>query len=264
MQPNLEPVTVSARIRNKGSAPGTEAVCLSVNGRMEDAKALTLAPGEEKEIAFLWKPGSSGTYQLEICGSPAAEYDAAETVGHDFRTYSTTPLAYYQGINRNLYIKADGFQGKNEYGILFHKHPYRGDFEAGVKISYEENTNPYAGAGIIVKNDMASVSTEGCLLLGAMSKRGYFFNWTKKEEERIAHPEGPIDCPKVPYWFRLKKEGKHFLGSYSIDGFTWISLGELDYPDAAEKQFVGLLAQSGSELPRLVLFVDFSVKGLEK
>jgi putative alpha-1,2-mannosidase len=46
MQPNLEPITVSAKIRNKGSASGTEAVCFSVNGQMEDAKAFTLAPGE--------------------------------------------------------------------------------------------------------------------------------------------------------------------------------------------------------------------------
>jgi hypothetical protein len=101
-----------------------------------------------------------------MCGSPTVEYDATETVGHDFCTYSTTPLAYYHGINRNLYIKADGFQGKYEYGILFHKHPYCGDFEVSARIPYEENTNPYAGAGIIVKNDIASILTEGCLLLG--------------------------------------------------------------------------------------------------
>jgi predicted alpha-1,2-mannosidase len=262
MQPNLEPVTVSARVRNKGSVPGTEAVCLTVNGHVEAAKPFTLSPGEEKEISFLWKPEAPGTYRLEICGSPIVEYDAAETIAHDFHTYSTTPLAHYHGMNRNLYIKAAGFQGKYEYGILFYKHPYEGDFEAVVAISYEENTNPYAGAGIIVKNDMASVSTEGCLFLGAMSVRGYFFNWTKKEAGRIAHPEGPMDCPKVPYWFRLRKKGKNFSGSYSVDGSAWVSLGEVDYPDAANKQFVGLFAQSGSELPRLVKFAGFSVKRL--
>jgi hypothetical protein len=60
----------------------------------------------------------------------------------------------------------------------------------------------------------------------------------------------------------MRKEGKHFSGSYSSDGSNWILIGETGYPDAVEKQFVGLFAQSGSELPRLVKFVDFSVKKL--
>jgi hypothetical protein len=260
MQPNLEPVLVTARIRNKGSVLGAEAVSLFANGCMEMAKPLALAPGEEKELSFLWKPRVPGTYRLQVCDSPGVEYDAAETISYDFCTYSTTPLAQYSGIGRNLYIKAGGFQGKYEYGFLFHKHSFRGDFEALVQIPYEENTNPYAGAGIIVKNDLASASPEGCLILGAMSVRGYFFNWYTGSSERSAHPDSPVDCPKVPYWFRMRKEGKYFSGSYSSDGSNWILIGETGYPDAAEKQFVGLFAQSGSELPRLVKFTDFSVK----
>lgn len=254
-----EAVTVTARVINTGSAPGWEAAGLCVNGDLAQTVPLYLKPGACADVEFRYTPPQEGNYALRVLDSPEAALDRAGTPGHDFMFCSGTPLAGFYQAGDNLYILAGGFQGKGDNAVLYHRHFYAGDFDAMVRIAYEENTNPYAGAGIIVKNDMGAGHNKGGMILGAMSVRGYFFNWNMEGSRPAAHPAYAVDCPRTPYWFKLSKRGKRFTGSRSEDGKSWIVINEVDYPEAAEKQHIGLFAHSGSERPRLVKFTDFCV-----
>ena len=61
-----ERATITARVRNTGTASGSYDIVLKVSGSVVGAKTVTLNPGESTTVTFYYTPLSPGTYMVEV------------------------------------------------------------------------------------------------------------------------------------------------------------------------------------------------------
>ncbi len=247
-------------VKNIGSMDGCEQVVLYIDGKETQRKSIELMPGDEKKVSFRFKLTHPGNYSIKIGSSTEKVLDVAVEPDEKWRTFSTTRAEYYQA-GEHLYISAAGYQSRPEFGVLYLNKKIGGDFDVITKIAMEDNTSPYAPAGIMIKNDIKYHEIlDGYVVLGAMSKRGYFFNCHTSIENYYKSPKYAVDCPEVPYWFKLEKRGNVFAGYYSKDGVKWILLNRAKVPNAHSSQHIGLFVNSASPEMRMVKFEYFTVE----
>ncbi|MCL2512689.1 MAG: GH92 family glycosyl hydrolase [Oscillospiraceae bacterium] len=264
-----EEFTVSCKIKNEGSVADTQTAPCYLNGEIIENQAVILRAGEEKNVSFRLKPTSPGSHYARIGQSGLVELDIVSKPDENKWIMWRGCVAEFGAAGGNLYIRAAGSQhqypndvsNQMRYGILFGRHRVSGDFDAVVRVEYEEYTTPYASHGIVVKNspDKPWVDAGGLIYSGAMSSRGFFV-------KHYGTPDGDnppvlaVDGPEAPYLFRVEKRGRHFECSYSKDdGNTWIRQGGFTLENAAEEQYVGLFVNSCVPDMRLVKFTDFEI-----
>lgn len=267
--------TVSSAVQNTGSVPFKSDIICLLDGQETGRETISLAPGETKTVSFAVQPMTIGNHfasirpvcagsfgqpaELDVCGRP----NEAEWI-----CWRGTQ-AEFGAAGDNLYIHAAGNQhqypsvrsNRMEYGILWSRFPVEGDFDAVVRIAWEGYTTPYAMHGIVVKNtlDKPWDDVGGLLYAGAMSSRG-FFNKVYTDQIDANSPGGTREGPEAPYWIKIEKRGQHFDCYYSMDeAATWTWQGGYTYPDAADRQYVGLFVNSCVPDLRLVKFTDFSI-----
>jgi len=233
-----------------------------------ETQTIELEPGEEKTVTFTANPLTIGNHyaaigdgeavEIDVCGKPsAAEWICWRGADAEFGV-----------AGDNLYINAAGFMDKDphfsnrmEYGILWSRFPVEGDFDATVRVAFEEYVTPYTALGIIVKNslEMPWVDVSGTIQNGAMTTRGFSQRaYTDKEDDdNLAWALGN---PTAPYWLKVEKRGQHFDCYYSEDDRkTWVRQGGYTCDDAARTQYVGLYANSCIVSKRLVKFTDWNI-----
>jgi hypothetical protein len=66
-----QPVTVTAFVQNDGSAGGTYAAELTLDGQVVGSQDVELAPGEARTVEFVIEAGPPGTYELGLGGATA-------------------------------------------------------------------------------------------------------------------------------------------------------------------------------------------------
>lgn len=261
---SIRPVQINATAQNTGGTTASLPVLLRVNGKVEQSCEVTLNAGEKTSVSFSYLPHTQGSYSITVNDSPPCEYVVATHASNEFYNCSTAGYARFSQYQNKLYLEANGFMGRPEQGILYSKTKLKGDFEAEVWLTYEDVTCPYAPAGMIVRNDMAAADRLGEVTVGAMSTRGFYFNWFESNTDIPCHPTGAKLTPIVSYGFKLRKVGKTFSGHISMDGKEWICIGERAMPEAAGAQHIGLFCQSCSPKVRLVRFENFVCKNLYK
>ena len=136
------------------------------------------------------------------------------------------------GSGADIYGTADGFR------FVYQTKP--GDFELTARVTGLTNTDPFAKAGVMVREDLSPGSRHAFMALTA--EKGP--HW----ENRSA-PNGTTDfvIPTVgagaPYWVRLVRSGNHFAGYASPDGQTWTLVGSATITFATNA-YVGLAVTS--------------------
>jgi len=259
---------VSATVKNVGSYETTAEIPCTLDGILVETQTIELEPGEEKTVTFTANPLTIGNHyaaigdgeavEIDVCGKPsAAEWICWRGADAEFGV-----------AGDNLYINAAGFMDKDphfsnrmEYGILWSRFPVEGDFDATVRVAFEEYVTPYTALGIIVKNslEMPWVDVSGTIQNGAMTTRGFSQRaYTDKEDDdNLAWALGN---PTAPYWLKVEKRGQHFDCYYSEDDRkTWVRQGGYTCDDAARTQYVGLYANSCIVSKRLVKFTDWNI-----
>ncbi|MBE6952758.1 MAG: DUF1349 domain-containing protein [Ruminococcaceae bacterium] len=259
---------ISATVKNVGSYETTAEIPCTLDGILVETQTIELEPGEEKTVTFTANPLTIGNHyaaigdgeavEIDVCGKPsAAEWICWRGADAEFGV-----------AGDNLYINAAGFMDKDphfsnrmEYGILWSRFPVEGDFDATVRVAFEEYVTPYTALGIIVKNslEMPWVDVSGTIQNGAMTTRGFSQRaYTDKEDDdNLAWALGN---PTAPYWLKVEKRGQHFDCYYSEDDRkTWVRQGGYTCDDAARTQYVGLYANSCIVSKRLVKFTDWNI-----
>ncbi|WP_254861677.1 CARDB domain-containing protein [Halovivax gelatinilyticus] len=77
-----EPVSVAATVSNPGAEPATGTLPLAIDGIVVADRELTLEPGENRTVSFIWTPDATGVYDVHVADAPAgsvAVSDAAAT-----------------------------------------------------------------------------------------------------------------------------------------------------------------------------------------
>ena len=68
------PVTITATLANKGTANGTTAVKVYVNGQEETSQGITVNSGSNIPLSFTVSRNEPGTYAVYVGGVPAGSF----------------------------------------------------------------------------------------------------------------------------------------------------------------------------------------------
>ena len=154
---------------------------------------------------------------------------------------------------------ADTWTGDDEYGSVYRS--ITGDFVAIVKVNSQENTNSWAKAGIMVRNNMpGSGSSTGYVFMVVTPGNGYSFQWDS-DANGYLDQNSKSGSSSYPCYLKLVKSGTTFTGYYSTNGTNWTQRGSATVASANSTQHVGMSATShDSGNICTVQFDDFEVE----
>ncbi|WP_329128495.1 NEW3 domain-containing protein [Streptomyces sp. NBC_01476] len=168
------------------------------------------------------------------------------TVNHPvtapYRTYSSTTAVFSQS-GTQLGIRAQGadlYNAINEYGAIYLPGAEHDGSTTTVKINSQADTDVWAKAGIMVRNDITESDTSpGYLALVATPGNGYLLDWDSDGDGHLDSQDS-AGTAAYPSWLKLVRTGTTYSGYYSKDNSTWKLVGTIDLPTAAPTQDVGL------------------------
>jgi hypothetical protein len=260
--------TITAEFADNGSTPVTN-VALKVTAPAgvtitpsSGSKALWVKAGGTLRATFTVKiPPStalftstpvSGTVDYHYLFGGPAQVSAADTatVNHPvlapYKTFSPVTSSYSQ-IGTQLGIRAQGadlWGSTNEYGATYLPGAEHDGSTTTVKIDSQANTNVWAKAGIMVRNDITDATgSPGFLILATTPGNGYLLDWTSGTSPQL-DAQDTVGVATYPSWLKLVRSGTTYNGYYSTDGTTWNLVGSVTVPSAAATQDVGVFAVS--------------------
>ncbi|WP_212637654.1 PilC/PilY family type IV pilus protein [Desulfocicer vacuolatum] len=158
----------------------------------------------------------------------------------------------------------DVWTGADEYGA-YYLEDIEGDFSVTVKITSQDNTNGWAKAGIMVRNDISNDGqSPGYCMVAVTPGNGFAFQWDNNNNGLLDRNENTRRSPSSSYpcWLKLVKQldnnKYNFTGFYSLDGTNWIEIKSKDLNQANGIQDVGLFVTSHDKGDQCVVnFEDF-------
>lgn len=158
----------------------------------------------------------------------------------------------------------DVWSGADEYGA-YYLEDIEGDFSITVKIISQENTNGWAKAGIMVRNDITNDGqSPGYCMVAVTPSNGFAFQWDNNNNGMLDRNTNTNRSPSStpPCWIKLVKElanNKYdYTGFYSLDGINWVAIETQGLSQANEIQDVGLFVTSHNKGDQCVVkFEDF-------
>ncbi|WP_049947498.1 family 43 glycosylhydrolase [Candidatus Halobonum tyrrellensis] len=237
------------------------------------ATSRTLDPGEHTlEIPLpgegsLSTPESYGTHEVTFDGddSTAATLTVLAPPPASFSTFANTTADFGQ-LDGDYAVNAAGtdtWTFADEYGTLYRSDAAGERVDVEVRVTGQEETDAYAKAGIMVRNDLAAPGESlGYVLLTALAGTGYQLSWDATDDGFI--DSGPVagSEPDYPVRLRLEKRGSTFRGYYSPDdGATWAQVGSaVSVPSADAVQDAGMFVCALDADPSLVTFDEFAIR----
>ena len=146
----------------------------------------------------------------------------------------------------------DVWTNADEYGA-YYLEDIEGAFDVIVKITSQKNTNEWAKAGIMVRNDITRDGhSSGYCIVAVTPENGFAFQWDSNKDGMLDQNSNTGSSPLVdgsPCWLRLVKEvvAKNqyvFSAYYSTDGSTWNDIHKEIVDKTKSIQDVGLFVTS--------------------
>jgi hypothetical protein len=179
-----------------------------------------------------------------------------------YSSYSSTTGQYAQS-GSELGIAGQGadiWGSTNEYSTIYLPKAASDGTVATVEVSSQQNTAPWAKAGIIMRNDVtASNTSPGYVLLAETPGNGYILDWDANGDGQLDSQDGGNQTSVWPSWLKLVRSGTTYTGYYSTDDVHWNLVGTASVPSAAATQDVGVAMTSHSaDVTGEVDFNDFT------
>lgn len=138
-----------------------------------------------------------------------------------------------------------------------------GNFEATVMVESQENSDSWAKAGIMVRNDITGDGdSPGYCIVAVTPGNGYAFQWDRNHNGMLDRNdnEGGRD---LPCWLRLVKVGQEFSAYYKeAPGDPWNHIHTETISSATTIQDVGIFVTSHTNYSRCeVDFREFNIIG---
>jgi Alpha galactosidase A/Alpha galactosidase C-terminal beta sandwich domain len=163
-----------------------------------------------------------------------------------YKTFSPVTSSFsQQGSKLGIRAQGEDLWGSiNEYGSTYLPGAEHDGSTTTVKLDSQSNTNVWAKAGIMVRNDIADATgSSGFLILAETPGNGYLLDWTSGSSPQLDSQDS-AGAATYPSWLKLVRHGTTYSGYYSTDGTTWNLVGTVSVPSAAATQDVGLFATS--------------------
>ncbi len=161
---------------------------------------------------------------------------------------STTGLFAQSGSELGIAGQgADIWGSINEYSTIYLPKAASDGTVATVEVSSQQNTAPWAKAGIIIRNDVTGANTSpGYVLLAETPGNGYILDWDANGDGQLDSQDGGNQTSVWPSWLKLVRSGTTYTGYYSTDNVHWNLVGTASAPSAAATQDVGVAMTSHS------------------
>ena len=182
-----------------------------------------------------------------------------------YKSYSSTQGLYAQSGSR-LGIDGQGadiWGSTNEYSTIYSPGAEHDGTVAMVELTAQQNTAPWAKAGIIVRNDVTGANTSaGYLLLAATPGNAYILDSDVDGDGQLDTQSSAGTATAYPSWLKLTRSGTTFTGYYSTDDVHWTEVGSTTVPSAAATQDVGVAMTShAAHISGEADFDQFTVSG---
>ncbi len=203
-------------------------------------------------------PGSASLAESVTLGAP---------VQAPYQTFASTTANFAQLGNR-LGIQAGGgdvYGSTNQYGAIYLHGAEQDGTVATVEITAQANTNAWAKAGIMVRNDVTNANgSPGFLILAEAPGHGYVMQWDANGDGQLDSNSAPnnqgLGTAAYPSWLKLVRSATSYTGYYSTDDVNWTLIDTVTVPTAAATQDVGVFATAhNSWAIGEVDFQDFTV-----
>lgn len=171
-----------------------------------------------------------------------AFYDSVNGDGTAYNLLSSSAMTI-TAAGMDVWTNAD------EYGAYYLGN-VEGDFVVTVTIAFQENTHPWAKAGIMVRDDITMYgSSDGYCIVAATPGNGYAFQWDSRGDGMLDKNQDTNRSTSYPSMLKLEKttSGSRFTftGYYSTDnGENWVKIREITTDKAHTLQDVGLFVSS--------------------
>jgi hypothetical protein len=155
----------------------------------------------------------------------------------------------------------------NQYGAIYQQGALPDGTTTTVELTAQANTNAWAKAGIMVRNDITNANAApGFLILAEAPGHGYVMQWDSNGDGQLDSNSAPsnegLGTAVYPSWLKLVRSATTYTGYYSVDGTTWILIATVSLPSAAATQDVGVFATShNSGMAGEVDFDHFTIGG---
>jgi hypothetical protein len=132
-----------------------------------------------------------------------------------------------------------------------------GDGEIVARVAGQENTNSWARAGLMIREDLSPGARNAAMLITPFN--GTIFQRRTSPGGTTVHTSGSF--VRAPYWLKLTRQGANFSGYASSDGANWRLIGTATI-SLASNVYVGL-AVSSHNISKLntTTFTDVAVAG---
>ncbi len=256
--------TVTAELSDNGSRPVTDASLtltgpagstittgsptsartVRAGGALSATYTVTLPPSDDLFATSAFQ--ASGAYRGPSDGTTALAVGDTLTRTHPvtapYRTYASTTADFSQSGTR-LGIQAQGgdlYQPVDEYGTIYLPGAEHDGSTTTVKIDSQSNTNVWAKAGLMVRNDITKAgASPGYVALVVTPGNGYLLDWDANGDGQL-DSQSSAGTATYPSWLKLVRDGDTYTGYYSTDDTTWNLVGTATLPTAAATQDVGL------------------------
>ncbi|TDB81806.1 NEW3 domain-containing protein [Micromonospora sp. KC721] len=149
----------------------------------------------------------------------------------------------------------------DEYGTVYRDAAVGATSTVTARVTAMENTNPWAKAGVAIRNDLTGAGTSpGYAVMVVTPGNGVAFQWDANGNGYLDSFSG-VGGVRAPAWVRLVRSGSEVSGYYSTDGITWTKVGPtVNLAGIAETQDAGLIATShAAGVTGEFSFSDFTV-----
>ena len=127
----------------------------------------------------------------------------------------------------------------------------KGDFMVTAQVMMQDNTDPFAKAGVMVRKSLDAGAVNTAMLVTSREGANFQYRNTSGGATDSVH----VDGPRAPYWVRILKTGNKIVSSVSSSEllpYTTVGTTELDF--GGDSLYVGLALSSNSDIVNITRF----------
>lgn len=158
-----------------------------------------------------------------------------------------------KGSGDDIFFNSDGFQ--------FALTQLTGDGEIRARVTSQTNLNPWAKAGVMVREDLSAGSRHSMMFTTPTSaNNGFGSVWRSAPNATTNYAAGPNLNP-TNNWVRLVRVGNNLTSYASTDGTTWVTVNTVTLSNLPASVYVGLALTSGSTQLSTATFDNVQIVG---
>ena len=188
-----------------------------------------------------YNTGGNSSYSNEASDTTYAQALPSPWLNQDIGAVGATGSASYSngvftvdGSGADIWGTADEFQ--------YVYQPINGDIEIIARVASQENTNSYAKAGVMIRENLSAGSKNAKMVI--TPTQGFKFQWRATADGTSSNTNGTATNTPPNNWVRLVRSGSSFTAYQSANGTSWTQVGTTQTISMTSTVYVGLAVSS--------------------